>query len=320
MDSIILVIDVSKKTFDAALLLDNKIKAKKFNNNLKGFGLLSQWLKLKEIDTVHACMEATGGYEEALAQYLHDNNFKVSVINLAHVKGFAQSKLCRVKTDKADSKLIAQFCQTMKPKLWQPLPLHIQELKQLVNRLDSLIAMKNQETNRLEGSFNLIIDIIQSHIKFLDQQIKEIEILIAGHIRVHQDLLDKSTLLASIPGVGEKTIAVVLAFLPNIEEFESIKQVTAFIGLNPKQRQSGTSVNGGSRISKTGNSVLRKAFYMPAIVSLKFNPVIKAFSERLSSKGKPKMVIVIAAMRKLIHIIYRILKSRSPFSKNIKIM
>ena len=94
-----------------------------------------EWLKLKEIDTVHACMEATGGYEEALAQYLHDNNFKVSVINLAHVKGFAQSKLCRVKTDKADSKLIAQFCQTMKPKLWQPTPLHI--------------AMKNQETNRL---------------------------------------------------------------------------------------------------------------------------------------------------------------------------
>jgi len=110
MDSIILGIDISKKTFDAALLLNNKIKTKKFNNNLKGFVLLSQWLNLKETDAVHVCVEATGGYEEALAQYLYDNNFKVSIVNPARVKGFAQSKLCRVKTDKADSELIAQFC------------------------------------------------------------------------------------------------------------------------------------------------------------------------------------------------------------------
>jgi transposase len=146
MDSISLGIDISKKTFDAALLINTKIKTKKFSNNLKGYNLLIQWLQLKEIDAAHACMEATGGYEEALAQYLYDNKFKVSVVNPARIKGFAQSKLSRVKTDKADSELIAQFCQAMNPKLWQPIPLHIQELKQLVNRLDALIAIKNQET------------------------------------------------------------------------------------------------------------------------------------------------------------------------------
>ena len=151
MTSKILGIDISKKIFDAVLLINNKIKTKKFNNNLKGFSLLTQWLKFKEIDTAHACMEATSGYEEALAQCLYDNNFKVSVVNPARIKGFAQNKLCRVKTDKANSELIAQFCHAMKPKLWQPTPLHIQEVKQLVNRLYTLIAIKNQETNRLEG-------------------------------------------------------------------------------------------------------------------------------------------------------------------------
>lgn len=110
-------------------------------------------------------------------------------------------------------------------------------------------------------------------------------------------------LLTSIPGVGEKTIAIVLAFLSNIQKFDSAKQMIAFVGLNPKPRQSGTSIRGTSRIlSKTGDADLCRAFYMPAILSLKFNPIIKDFTERLSSAGKSKMVIVVAAIRKLLHI------------------
>jgi transposase len=317
MDRIILGIDISKQTFDVALLINNKIKTKKFDNNPKGFSGLIEWLKTKEVNTAHACMEATGSYGLKLAQYLYDNNFKVSVVNPARIKGFAMSKLCRVKTDKVDSELIAQFCIAMKPDLWQPLPSHIHELQQLVNRLDALIAIKNQETNRLEASSDIVTVNVQAHIKFLNEQIKEIEQLISKHIRENTELHDKSVLLASIPGVGEKTIAVVLAFLSNIENFDSVKQVVAFIGLNPKQRQSGTSVRGASRISKTGCSDLRKAFYMPAIVSLKFNPIVKEFAKRLSSLGKPKMVIVIAAMRKLLHIIYGVLKNKNSFNEKI---
>jgi transposase len=99
----------------------------------------------------------------------------------------------------------------------------------------------------------------------------------------------KANFLTSIPGIGEKTIAIILAFL-TVENFDSAKQVVAFVGLNPKPRQSGSSVSMGvSRISKTGDSDLRKAFYMPAIVSLRFNPIIKDFAERLSSEQeKPK--------------------------------
>lgn len=96
------------------------------------------------------------------------------------------------------------------------------------------------------------------------------------------------------------------------------KQVAAFVGLNPKPRQSGSSVLGVGRISKTGDADLRKAFYMPAVVSIRFNPIIKDFAKRLSNAGKAKMVVVIAAMRKLLHIIYGVLKNKMPFNENIK--
>lgn len=317
MNNIILGIDISKLTFDVALLNDDKVKTKKFTNTSKGFSELKQWLKNNEIDSVHACMEATGGYESKLAQYLYDNNFKVSVINPARIKGFSMSKLSRVKTDKADSELIAQFCQAMQPDLWKPTPLNIQELQQWVRRLDSLIANKNQENNRLDGASEVVAINISTHIEFLDKQIQEVEELISNNIKGHQDLNDKSKLLNSIPGIGEKTIAIILAFL-TVENFDSAKQVVAFGGLNPKPKQSGSSVLGAGRISKTGDADLRKAFYMPAIVSLRFNPIIKGFAERLSSVGKAKMIVVIAAMRKLLHIIYGVLKNKTPFNKNVK--
>lgn len=318
MTNKILGVDISKKTFDVALLTDKKTTNKKFDNSQKGFDMFIQWLKNKEIDTAHVCMEATGSYSLPLAEYLHDRNFKVSVVNPACVKSFAQSRLSRVKTDKSDSNLIAEFCQTMKPEPWKPSPLHVRELQQLVNRLDSLIAIKNQETNRLEVAGDIVKTNIKSVVTFLDEQIEKIEKLISEHIKNHTDLSDKEKLLASIPGVGDKTIAIVLAFLSNIEEFSTPKQVVAFLGLNPKIRQSGTSVNGYGRISKTGKSDLRKAFYMPALTSLRYNPIIKKFAERLDVAGKAKMVIVVAAMRKLIHIIYGVLKNQTLFNENIE--
>ena len=317
MNNIILGIDISKKTFDVALLNNHKVNTKKFSNDFKGFSALRQWLVSKSIHTAHVCMEATGGYECSLAEYFYGNHFKVSVVNPARVKGFSMSRLSRVKTDKADCELIAYFCQAMQPDLWQPAPLHVQELQQWVRRLDSLITNKHQENRRLEGASNIISANIRIHIDFLDKQIEEIEELISSHIKEHQDLNDRNKLLASIPGIGEKTIGVILAFL-NVENFNSAKQVAAFVGLNPKPRQSGSSVRGVGRISKTGDANLRRAFYMPALTAMRFNPIIKNFTERLRSTGKSKMVIVIAAMRKLLHIIYGVLKNETPFNKDIK--
>ncbi|CAM79185.1 transposase and inactivated derivative [Orientia tsutsugamushi str. Boryong] len=170
----------------------------------------------------------------------------------------------------------------MKPEAWHPRPHYIQELQQLVNRLNVLIKHKTQETNRLEGMSKAIANNIQMHIEFLETQIKEIEQLINDHIKNNKDLHNKAMLLESIPGIGAKIQAVVLAFLANIEKFSSAKQVVAFVGLNPKKhRQSGSSVRGASRISRTGNSDLRRSFYMPAMSALRHNCIIKQFSQRL---------------------------------------
>lgn len=126
---------------------------------------------------------------------------------------------------------------------------------------------------------------------------------------------DQKKLLETIPGVGEATISQILSFV-DYQRFENAKQVAAFVGLNPKQHESGSSVRGRTRISKMGDGNLRKSLYMPAIVAKKYNPIIKEFCERLKKAGKPPMLIIGAAMRKLLHLIYGVLKSGKPFDAN----
>ncbi len=131
------------------------------------------------------------------------------------------------------------------------------------------------------------------------------------------DLRDQKRLLETIPGVGEATIAHLLSFMGTPARFKNAKQLAAFVGLNPKQHESGSSVRGRSRLSKTGDASLRKALYMPAISAKTHNPIIKAFCERLQKAGKPPMVIIGAAMRKLLHLMYGFLKSGKPFDATL---
>jgi len=316
MSKIVLGIDVSKLKFDVALLLANdKFKHKKFDNKPTGFSQLIEWLEkyVSSTQELHICMEATGHYNEALATFLFDAGFKVSVVNPAQIKGFAYSKLARTKTDQADAKLIAGFCLAMNPKAWQPYPPHIRELQALIRRLEALQNMDAQEHNRMESASEAVLPSIMAIRDKLAEEIVSIKKRIRDHIDRNPDMRDKKMLLETIPGIGESTIAQILAFM-NVEAFENARQLAAFVGLNPKQRQSGSSVLGRSRLSKIGNANLRKAFYFPAIVATRFNPIIKSFSEKLRSNGKSKMVIIGAAMRKLVHIIYGVLKSHKPFN------
>lgn len=155
--------------------------------------------------------------------------------------------------------------------------------------------------------------LIEAVQKRLAEEIAAVKKAIREQIESNSDLKNKQRLFETIPGVGEGTIAQVLAFIGNVEDFKSAKQLAAFLGLNTKHRQSGTSIRGQSRISKTGDSHLRKSFYMPSMSAKKHNPIIKSFCERLQVAGKPPMVIIIAAMRKLVHFIYGVLKSRKAF-------
>lgn len=311
----VLGIDISKATFKVVLLRQDKFRHKSFSNHPEGFNQLADWLAAQDVTGVHACLEATSHYSEALAEYLFDQGMRVSVVNPARIKGYAQSELIRTKTDKTDAALIARFCAAMKPALWQPEPKEIRVLRAYVRRLEALIDMRQQERNRLEATDEILAGAIQSHITYLEQDICQTQQKINDHIDNHPHLKDKKRLLDSIPGIGPATINIILAEFAHVQRFKNAKHLAAFIGVAPRLLESGTSVRGRTRMSKIGRSQLRKAFFLPAMVALRYNPIIKSFGERLLGSGKTKMQVIGAAMRKLIHIVYGVLKSGVPFDE-----
>lgn len=312
MEKSCLGIDISKLSFCAALKINGKEKVKSFSNDEKGFNKLLEWLQKNSSEHYHCCMEATGKYGEKLAVFLYSNTHVVSVVNPAKIKYFMKSQLARNKTDSIDAILILHFCELFNPAPWHPTPIEIHELQELTKRLDVLIQMKSQEQNRLENVAEIVKESIVNNIDFLKKEIKNIEAKIKNHIAKHAYLKEQGALLSTIGGIGDKTSSKIIAFLGNIETFSKAKKLAAFVGLNPRRFQSGTSLN-HSHLSKTGNADLRKMFYMPTLVAIKHNPVIKFFYEKLLAKGKPKKLAICAAMRKLVHIVYGILKSKTPF-------
>jgi len=311
MSSSVLGIDIAKQKIEVALLVSDKVKNKSFKNSVEGFESLALWLRKLGIERVHACLEATGNYGEDLAIFLHEAGHTVSIVNPARIKGFAQSELVRTKTDKIDAGIIARFCLAMKPEPWVPPSPEIRALRALVRRADSLIEMMTQEKNRLGTAHESVIPLIKEHIGYLEKENERVKGQIA-------DLIGQRNLLASIPGIGKSTIAAFLAELDNLEKFKHVRELVAFIGLAPKETLSGSSIKGKPRLCKTGHARLRKALYMPALVSIRYNPLMIAFYRRLKEKGKNGKVIVCAIMRKLVHIIFGVLKSGKKYDPNYK--
>jgi len=314
----VLGIDIAKQKFDVALLLDGKTKHKTCKNTAEGFEILMIWLEKQGIQKVHACLEATGNYGEDLAVYLHEAGHTVSIVNPARIKGFAQSELIRTKTDKIDAGVIARFCLAMKPDVWIPPSPEIRSLRALVRRVDSLIDMRSQEKNRISTAHESVVFLIKEHIAYLDQEIEKISKQIADLIGRNPQLKQRKELLDSIPGLGKATIPHILAELNDLDKFTHVREMVAFIGLAPKETLSGSSIKGKPRLCKIGHARLRKALYMPALVSIQCNPVMIAFYNRLKEKGKNGKVIVCAIMRKLIHVIFGVLKSGKKYDPNYK--
>ena len=318
MSLTVLGIDIAKQKFDVALLADGKIKNKTCRNSTEGFEVLKMWLEKQGIQKVHACLEATGNYGEDLAVYLHEVGHTVSIVNPARIKGFAQSELVRTKTDKLDAGVIARFCLAMKPEPWIPPAPEIRSLRALIRRVDSLIDMRSQEKNRISTAHESVTVLIKEHIDYLDQEIEKIRKQIADLIGKNPHLKQRKELLDSIPGLGKATIPHLLAELDNFDKFTHVREMVAFIGLAPKETLSGSSIKGKPRLCKIGNARLRKALYMPALVSIQCNPVMIAFYNRLKEKGKNGKVIVCAIMRKLVHVIFGVLKSGKMYDPNYK--
>ena len=316
MISTYLGIDVSKENFDCILLYQTGNNYhKSCSNNTKGFHNLVDWLRKKKIETsqIHICMESTGIYSLPLAEFLFERNFYTSVVNPLKIKFFGTSMLMRTKTDRADAKLIARYCEKMSPARWEPKPENVKKLRELVARLNSLKEMHRQEANRLETiNVSEVRDSVKKYVRSFQKEMIKIEDKIKILIDSDIDLKKKVELLSSIPGVSNKTS---WEFLSHIcaDDFEKGRQVSAFIGLNPRQRQSGSSVNGNTRLSKIGVKELRSSLYMPAVCAATHNPVLKRFYERLLLKGKKKMVALGAVMRKLTHIMFSVLKKERMF-------
>ncbi|HUF80513.1 MAG TPA: IS110 family transposase [Burkholderiales bacterium] len=313
---IVLGVDIAKRKFDCALLLGEKFRTKVFENNASGIEACASWIARHAEEPVHACIEATGPYAQALAEALFDAGHTVSLINPARSRAFSESLGVRSKTDAVDARTLARFCGALKPEPWAPAPRSVRELQQRVRRLDALIEMHTQETNRLGSAHDCVRRSIEESIGFLDRAITEIKEAIAQHIDHHPDLKAQRDLLDSVPGLGPATCAWLIAEL-NAKRFMCARSAAAYTGLTPAHWLSGTSVKGKPRLSKRGNAQLRKALYWPAITALRCNPIVQAMADRLRARGKHKMVIIAAAMRKLVHIAFGVLKSGKPFDPTL---
>ena len=240
-------------------------------------------------------------------------------MNPAAIKAFAASRLSRIKTDRVDAELIARFCLAHQPPPWTPPAPEVRELQALVRRLESLIEMRVAEENRLSAGVNVaaVRASVEEMIAHLKDQIARTEKLIRKHIDKHPGLKQQSELLDSIPGIAATTAALLLAEVPDIKRYRSARQLAAFAGLVPRERQSGSSVRGRVRLSKIGNARLRKALYFPAITALRCSPFFQQWAAGLRERGKSKMSVIGAVMRKLIHIAYGVLKSGRPFDPEL---
>lgn len=316
----IIGIDVAKASFDIALPLSgNKYRTKaKMANTAKGFQELLAW-RARHAPEAAVGMEATGIYHEALARALMEAGVVVHVANPARVKAFGQAEGIRTKTDRSDAKLIARFFEVQRPEKLPPyIPPTASEVKlrALVRRRDDLKDMLQMEKNRLDVADTSVQQGIRDVMQTLEEQLRQVEKAIQEHIDNDPDLRGRHQLLTSIPGVGDISSAQLLALLGDLDKYTDVRQLVAHAGLNPAQRQSG---NHESRphISRIGDADLRSKLYMPALTGKGCNPTLKAFSQRLGERGKPFKVIMCALMRKLIHIVWGVLRSGRPYSPEI---
>jgi transposase len=316
----ILGIDIAKRKFDVCLRPAAQLEGARanatFDNNLKGVRALLRWLDQHQAACVHACLEATSRYGEALALFLHQHQHQVSVVNPRRIHHYAGSRLVRTQNDQVDAGLIADFCASEKPRLWEPMADDKRQLQDLVRTRGFLVDQKQQCANRLETEGVHTRPHLRQLIGHLEKSLAKIEKQLAALLQERTELARQVALVDSIIGVGLLTAAVAVAELPPIGQFEHAGQAVAFAGLDPRRKTSGDTIATAPRQSKMGSRLLRKALYMAALCALRKNPIIVALGQRLAAKGKTGKLAVGAAMRKLLRLIFGVLKSQKSFDPN----
>ena len=318
----ILGIDVSKDKLDVSLSGGDKVRAGSFTNSSEGWRLLQDWVTAHKIQRVHACLESTGRYSLGIACALYEAGHVVSIINPAQIRDFVRTKLGRNKTDGVDASHIREYCELFKPQPWTPPSEAHRRLGELQTIRAGIVAGLTQWKNRKNSGMvdPVAQSLVDATISHFSSQLGAVDDAIAQTIDNDPSLQRKRDLLLSISGVGETLAGVVLAELPGPDVLRSSAEVVAYAGLNPRQHQSGTSIDRVTRISKIGNAVLRAALYMPALSAMRYNPAIVALVTRLKSRARlsPKQIVV-AAMRKLLVLCFGVLKTGKPFDPAIAI-
>ena len=313
-------IDISKRTFDVCLLNGSKPKFEKFRNDPEGFKKLESWLKKARSTELHIGMEATGNYWKALARFLIAHGHQVSVINPLKIKRYGDYRLHCNKTDKTDALMIANYClqEGENLLLWQDVDEETRHLRDLIQYRGSILTMLGQIKNRIESIVedeSVLLCQLEDKAHW-EQRLELVNQEVEAAVKESEAMKKKNALLQTIPGIGSVMASYFLAFIPDVSAFKTSRQVVAYFGLDPSIQESGTSVKKQSRISKKGNATFRGKLYLPAIVAVRFNPVIKNLSERMTASGHLKKEIYVAAMRKLVILMYGVLKSGKPFDPN----
>jgi len=284
-------------------------------NDSSGFQKISDYLTKGNIQKqkLVVVMEATGIYHEALAVYLHQQGFTISIMQSGRVKRYAQSLEQRSKTDALDSRMLAMLGCERKLTNWSPPDKTFRQLKALSRERSFLLKEKNVEKNRLHAvktaaySNKKEVKRYARRLKLLEKQLLEVEQEMRELVTGDEKLAQKMQYLESIPGVSFLSAATVVGETCGFNEISSAKQLTSYAGYDVVLKQSGT-FRGSTKISKKGNKHIRSILHMPSMTAIRVNPTLKVFYQRLKpNKAKP-IVALVAVQRKLLLLMYSLYK------------
>jgi len=304
-------IDIAKLTFD--LCSGPQKQNQQFENNTKGIRQAAKMLTGLRPKLV--VMEATGGYETPLAAELYAVGLPVAIVNPRRIRDFARARGQLAKTDKIDAEVIATFAAKMQPPTQEHIDHTSRLMKALVARRHQLIRTRTAENNRMEHALEKVITASLGRIiKTIDREIEKVERLIREQLARMPELKAKAQMLDSTPGIGETTAAMLVTEVPELGRLNR-RQIAMLIGVAPINRDSGTFR--GKRMTGAGRRDVKSRLYMPTLVAIRHNNVIRSFYQHLLSKGKPKMTAIIACMRKLITILNIMVAKNETWNPNL---
>jgi transposase len=277
-------------------------------------GIAKLMTQMKSLSPTLIVVEATGGYENAVAAELQANGFPVAVVNPRHIRDFAKSVGILAKTDKIDARVIARYAATVQPTPRMLPEAETQALGALIMRRRQIVTMLTSEKNRLQQAAPAVKKRIQLHIAWLEQELDDINKELKKMVKDNPEWKEKSDIMQSVPGVGPNLAITLLADFPELGSLNR-KQTAALGGVAPFNRDSGTLR--GKRTIWGGRDAVRTATYMSAFVAIRFNRLLKTFFERLIAAGKLRKVAIVACMRKLLCILNAMLKNRTTWNQHI---